>query len=317
MDALERVEKVGGAALFSIPFFDFFVWALDTYARGLLLMNLQEQLPAILFQPWVPMLCVMGGLGLLYKSHRRHVQHLQVPRGVLDSYGAEYRQEGGPKWLLPVIIVFLLALVAVPVLSVTKTLGYKGTSPKTPAAPIPPAIAYETTPKPLPVHTRFTPMIFAMAPNGIANAAPNRGSETVNNFGPIDRHVSASQHDLIVSYLRGKTCNTNFIGVMFDATDGRTYGAELLNSFKDAGCSVPKEVGLIVPAGPGPEPRGIKIEWNMGSTHPPNGARVSVDLKTPAGTIIDSLLRAGIACCLVGNNRKLPEGEINVIVARQ
>jgi len=143
MPVIERVERIGGATVLGIPAFDFFVWALDTYGRGASLMNLRDRLPAILFSPGIIFLCMCAGLGLLYTAHNRQVEALQKRGIVFDSSGAEYRRIRRPRWLIPVGVVFALALVVAPLLAVKNTLAYKGTPPKPPSTPRPPYFAYD------------------------------------------------------------------------------------------------------------------------------------------------------------------------------
>src|ERR1700676_3197762 len=127
MPSIEQVERIGGASLLGIPAFDFFVWALDTYARGELLMNLHERLPPVMLNPGVGFLCMCGGLGLLYRSHMKHLASLQRSnRRLVDSRGNEYLADTSPQWLVPVGVVIVIALLATPVLALGFSLAYKG-----------------------------------------------------------------------------------------------------------------------------------------------------------------------------------------------
>ena len=61
MPQMEQVERIGGATLLGVPAFDFFVWALDTYGRGEMLISLHEHLPPVLTNPATSFLCMCGG----------------------------------------------------------------------------------------------------------------------------------------------------------------------------------------------------------------------------------------------------------------
>ncbi len=47
----ETSERLGGAVFLSVPAFDFFVYALDNYARLELLVTLHDKLSAFLVSP--------------------------------------------------------------------------------------------------------------------------------------------------------------------------------------------------------------------------------------------------------------------------
>jgi hypothetical protein len=316
----ETSERIGGAAFLTVPAFEGFVSLLDNYARIELLVRLRDYLPTILTSPVTNFVCLCLGLWLLYLSNKEQLKRVSTGANnpsLVDTSGSTIRSTEKPKWLLPVCVGFVLTLLATPIVAVGYSLAYKGAPPRQPRTPNVPFFAYDKTPS-KPLHgAQPSPSIVAIAPNGIANVASNRGTQTVNNFGLPDRHVSLGQRDLIVSELRGKVCAVNFIGVMFDAADGQTYATELRDSFKAAGCRVPDDIRLVSMGGSGPEPHGIQIEWNRDGASVPNGERVSVDDRSPAGIIISALLKPGVRCRLVGNDPQLKEGEIGMIVARQ
>ena len=78
------------------------------------------------------------------------------------------------------------------------------------------------------------PRIQAIAPNGIANAAPNFGDQTVNNFGPRSRRITQQQHDEIVPML---TKDRARVIVWAYSTDTDTWGLaeDLYGALKDSG----------------------------------------------------------------------------------
>jgi len=94
MASLEGSERVAGATLLSVPAFDFFVWALDNYARLELAVKLHEALPPLIVSPTTGFVCMCLGLGLLYLSQKAHsarvIESAQMRR-VLDSSGRQLR----------------------------------------------------------------------------------------------------------------------------------------------------------------------------------------------------------------------------------
>jgi hypothetical protein len=146
MASLEQAGRIGGAGLLGIPAFDFFVWALDTYARGDLLMSLHDRLPPLLLNPGIGFLCMCGGLGLLYMAQKRYLASIKESKSsILDSRGKKYSNDSAPRGLIPVSVVFLLALFAAPILSLSYSLAYKGTPPHPPKGVTPPPFAFLTT----------------------------------------------------------------------------------------------------------------------------------------------------------------------------
>jgi hypothetical protein len=178
MPSLEKAERIGGVGLLGVPTFDFFVWALDNYARGELLMNLREQLPTWLVNPAFVFVCMCGGLGLLYLSHQRQLLRILTrPSQLVDV--EQYRDKERPGWLLPLTWVALGALVAAPMLALAYSLAYKGTPPLQAHPQTPPPICktadcFPARPKVIPV----APPTIVNAPGGIPIVG-NKG--TVNN----------------------------------------------------------------------------------------------------------------------------------------
>lgn len=152
-------------------------------------------------------------------------------------------------------------------------------------------------------------------PGSITQIGGNNNSATVNNFGPPDRHISPVQRAAIVSYLTGKTCAIQEIGMAFDAIDGQEYANEIRRAFKAGGCHVPTDLQLISFGGTGPEARGIVIEWHMNHGYKPGG-RVP-DPQSPPGVIFGALRRAGVRCCTFMNDAQLGAGKVAVLVGRR
>ena len=198
VSAVESAERVSGASLVGVPAFDFFVWALDNYGRGELLVKLHNHLPSILLNPGIGFVCMCAGLGLLYLSYQRQMRQLLAhsARPIVDNSGTEYRPTVKAKWPQVVAIVFLLALVTTPTLAVIYSLAYEGTPPVSRPLPSPPPFAYISTPK-LQPHQRTLrpPAPIINAPGGIPIVG-NKGTvnnPTVNNFAPPSRHLDAAQ----------------------------------------------------------------------------------------------------------------------------
>ncbi len=205
--SIERSEQIGGAVFLSIPAFDSFVWALDNYARIELLVRLRDHLPPFLTSPVTGFICTCIGLTLLYLSSVRQLKRVNenasAARRVVDDSGAEYHSTEKPKWLLPVCIGFSIVLLATPILAVAYSLAYKGKAPLRPVGPPPPYFAYNKSELPKRQREKLTyiPPVMAIAPNGIANAAPNFGTQTVNNNAP-EPNVSWIQ-EVLPAYSQG------------------------------------------------------------------------------------------------------------------
>ncbi|HVA18117.1 MAG TPA: hypothetical protein VMV59_10455 [Candidatus Dormibacteraeota bacterium] len=263
MDGIETTQTAGGAGLLGVPAFDFFVWALDTYARGDLLMSLHEHLPPLLLNPGVGFLCLCGGLGFLYMAHKRQVASLrkQSTKRVVDYSGTEVQSATKPNWIMPVIAVFLLALIATPILALGYSLAYTGNPPKSSPAPNPPSFAYEKTPNALKKtgrqHLVIRNILTATAPNGIANTAPNLGTQTVNNFVPIPRTLLAGQIEEL-SAVGSALPDGQTIDTWSDNTsEAVSYAKSIHNALKSAGTKLK----------PGPQIAMIPISRDSSDPH--------------------------------------------------
>lgn len=204
MASLEKAERIGGVGLLGVPTFDFFVWALDNYARGELLVNLREHLPPILLNPVLVFLCMCGGLGLLYLSHQQQLSRILTRSSQLVDV-EQYRGKERPGWLLPLLWVALVALVAAPVLALAYSLAYTGTPPSLQATLQPPPRICKTAdcfPHPAKNITP-RPTVVINAPGGIPIVG-NTGTvnnPVVNNFVP-----PVSSFDGAASYRLGSDC---------------------------------------------------------------------------------------------------------------
>jgi hypothetical protein len=131
MASLEKTERISGVGLLGVPTFDFCVWALDTYGRGELLMELHGHLPKLLLNPAIAFLCMCAGLGLLYASHKQQLQRILTEPSQLVGVD-KYRKQEKPGWLLPLVLVFAAAVIVAPLLAVAYSVAYKGTPPEPP-----------------------------------------------------------------------------------------------------------------------------------------------------------------------------------------
>jgi hypothetical protein len=315
MPAIEKSEQVGGAALLGIPFFDLFVWILDNYGRWVSLVNLSGHLPRIVLSPGTMFACLCAGLFILNLSHRRQLARVVSSavsnRKLLDASGTEVHRIEGPGWATPVAAVFVLALIAAPTLAVSYSLAYKGPKPQAPTAPSPPPSAYAKLPVPgsppaPPLRTPSYTTIVA-APNGIANAAPNLGNQTVNNFGLPTRQLTPDQRAQLISKLsaaRGKylvwAANTD--------NDAMLLANDLYGALKDAGWE---------PGGSGPEailpggPAYFDIEIYVQGTPAQNGESVQV---TQATATLVYALRSLNLTVGVGRSERVKEGFTKIVV---
>jgi hypothetical protein len=150
LPSTEQSERIVGAAFLGVPAFDSFVWLLDNYGRTELLVKLHNHLPPLLLNPGIGFVCMCLGLGLLYLSDsrqlRRVVNSSSTRHRILNSSGTEVINVEKPKWLLPVVLSFVTALIATPVVAIAYSLAYKGVAPGQVNLPRPPIIAYLKTP---------------------------------------------------------------------------------------------------------------------------------------------------------------------------
>ncbi len=201
LPSIEQSERVGGAAFLSIPAFDAFVWLLDNYGRTESLVKLHSSLPPWVLNPTLPFVCVCFGLGLLYSAERRQLKRIvnstSTRRRILDSSGAEIINVEKPKWVLPVVLSFVVTLVATPVIAIAYSLANKGVAPGPVIPPRPPFIAYLKTPIPASVHAlpqspSHPPQT---APAGINIGRDNNGTAIVNNRLPPPKLTFSNETD--------------------------------------------------------------------------------------------------------------------------
>jgi hypothetical protein len=183
---IEQSERICGAVFLSVTAFDSFVWLLDNCGRTELLVKLHSNLPPLMLNPTIQFVCLCFGLSLLYSSDKRQLQRVvnsvSTRRRVLDSSRIEIIIVEKPKWLLPVVLSFVFALIITPLLALGYSLSYKGISPGPVNPPRPPAIAYLETPKPAHKSLTFPPP--QTGPGGISIGRDNNGRAIVNNTLP-------------------------------------------------------------------------------------------------------------------------------------
>jgi len=149
----------------------------------------------------------------------------------------------------------------------------------------------------------------AIAPNGIANAAPNYGNQTVN-AAPPDRHLSPEQRAAIISAIQGKSCRITTVGALSNVEDAQNYALELMDAFKSGGCLVPDNVlPLMSLKGTW---RGIKVIYYDDVPHS-EGSRVSVPLDTPQGIVVAALDSARLDV-MVGGDSNTPKDTVQLAV---
>jgi hypothetical protein len=118
----------------------------------------------------------------------------------------------------------------------------------------------------------------AIAPNGIANAAPNFGNQSVNNYAPLQRSLTQGQRNTFIAVLR-KTCPFEVaVRAVPGNSESMSFGDELAKAITDAGCTLRRPRFLIdTSAGYG--------VWVMlhDRDNIPTGADALVDALTQAG----------------------------------
>jgi len=119
----------------------------------------------------------------------------------------------------------------------------------------------------------------AIAPNGIANAAPNLGSQTVNNFEPPQRVLSDSQKAILVAALKQAGAFEVAIRHSDGNAESQTYADQLAAAIQDAGWTLRRPKFLI-------------------ATHESYGVWVLIksanDIPVGAIKLVDALTAAGI-----------------------
>ena len=198
----EQSERIGGAALLTVPAFDSFVEILDNYSRLDLLVNLRSHLPPVLLNPVLGFVCLCVGLTLLHFSQARQLKRLAENRAtrLVDTSGAEIYAAEKPKLLLPVLIAFGIALLVVPILAVGYTLSYKGVPPEALRLPSPPPFAYSPAPQPPPRRQPEMARTELNVQHGIGITGGNVNNPVVNNFATPHRHLSEQQKSLLSTF---------------------------------------------------------------------------------------------------------------------
>jgi hypothetical protein len=316
MALFEQSERIGGATLVGVPIFDFFVWALDNYARMELLVRLHGLLPHFLTSPLTIFLCLCAGLGLLYRSERRYLQRIaenSVNRHrIVDTSGTEIATIEKPSWALPLGVVFLLALIATPIVAVGYSLAYKGVAPKIPIAPHPPYLAYAKTKHYSRTVTPSTPSKTVV--NQTTNAPYSANVLGSNNQVNINdaRRLSDSDREILKKGLAGINAKFRFAAIIA-APDAYQYAADLREAFIAAGLDVedsemPVKLEMLL-SGKRKPWEGIQLSWR-GET----AIDYQLSSDTVLGKIADAMnnAHAPITSAHAGLNE--PEGIITVTV---
>jgi hypothetical protein len=135
--------------------------------------------------------------------------------------------------------------------------------------------------------------------NGIANGAPNFGTQTVNNFGSPERHLTPEQRAAIASSLQGKACKITMIGALVNVQDAQNYALELRDAFRAGGCEVPEAVVFLASANG--TWSGIKVSYNDPAPHE-NAERIYTPPNSPPGVILNALDSARLGPVMVGSD---------------
>lgn len=155
-------------------------------------------------------------------------------------------------------------------------------------------------------HVNTGPNI-AIAPNGIANAAPNLGSQNVYNFGPPSRRFTQQQHDRLVAMLAGEH---PMVIVWSAAADTDTWGLaeDIYHSMKDSGWSM-KDPDVQAALGTTPSQTDVAI-FLPGD---PTRAVDSIPSTSPPGKLVLALKELGITFGM-GHSDHLENAALKVVV---
>lgn len=195
--------------------------------------------------------CTCVGVALLHFSHQEQLTRIYEganSRRLVDTSGTEILKQEKSRSLVPISLVFVVALLATPIAAIAFSLAFKGNPPKNPAPPGPPTFAYTTTPEPR-KHLTQAPKIapqgpIAIAPNGIANAAPNFGTQSVVNE-PPQRSLSQSQKDIIRQLLTPSCPFEVAVRHVAGNFESQSYADQLAGAVKSAGCTLRRPRFLI------------------------------------------------------------------------
>jgi hypothetical protein len=150
----------------------------------------------------------------------------------------------------------------------------------------------------------------AIAPHGIANAAPNFGTQSVYNAPPA-RHLTDEQKSIIASVIQGKPCKIAMMGALSNIEDAQAYALELRAAFKSAGCDVPEGVAPLMALNG--TWYGIKVSYYDPGIHQ-DGEKVYTPFDTPQGLIIKALDDAHLGTVLIGTEPNFPKDAIHLSV---
>lgn len=312
MPFAEESERVGGAALLGVPAFDAFVWALDNYARIELLVRLHEHLPPFILSPVTSFVCMCVGLYLLHLSHQKHLKRMTPQpsaRALVDTSGMELRALEKPRWVLPVVLVFLLALVATPILAIAYSLTDKGPSAPALAIPRPPLFAYFKTPNPTPQRTIPPPAV--QAPYGIAIGGGNVTNPTVNNnFAPLSRSINPRDRLELVRSL-SQTKGTGLVVYPVSDNEAANFAQVIYDILSDAGWNMREQAPRpIMPQGKFPS--GLRIGFHGEVRR--DGEMIDIDDRTLEGKVIAAFSSAHVKNLYVNTRPELAEGTIEFLV---
>ena len=308
MASLETAERIGGVGLLGVPTFDFFVWALDNYARGELLMGLREQLPPWLLNPAFVFVCMCAGLALLYLSNQRQLQRIIArPSPLVDV--DQYRRKEHPGWLGPLLWVAAVALVAAPVMALAYTLAYKGTVPLQ-AHIKAPSICKTIECWPNKVRHRSAPQPIISVGHFQQTGTNNIAQFGNNNQASIDtgRRLKNEDREILISKLTGLKANVGF-GAILAVPDAYLYASDLRDAFKAAGLGANGDMIQPMIFGSGSW-TGIEVTWHGEA----QGSSVAVLNTSDQGRILSALDAAHLGPINAHVGPEQPDGIIKIVV---
>jgi len=180
-----------------------------------------------------------------------------------------------------------------------------------PTAPAQQAPARESIPRPAPTYNVTNPSGSIINQESVI-AAP----QTVNNFAPPERHLSAQQKDAIVTFLQGKDCKVTMMGILENVPDAQAYAIEIADAFKAGGCVV---VGDRVQPYMADRPwSGIGVFYY--DEHPifvANGQGIYTPPGAPQEVVIHALESAQLGRILVKPDAHIQKDEIVIVVGNQ
>jgi hypothetical protein len=198
----------------------------------------------------------------------------------------------------------------VPVAAVAPSNSAPQTAPEKNAKPTPHLKTTQPAPQQPPSQPQASPSTQTQECQGsICNQnSPVDAPQTVNNFGPVARHLTADQKAAIVSALAGKQVKATFISLS-DVPDARQFAYELCDAFKDANLIRECSVGSMMSGSP---IVGIRITFKGNVVK--QGDKIFFPWDSPVGIVDKALLAAGLDQITVSPEPTFEDGAVDVVV---